>query len=539
MRALSPKSVHEADPAEINDVRPRITANLRRSDLRRSLFKQNEQRLFPLSVQEITCSTPMPTKRSTTTKSTFIDESVNISPIKHFDRNDLLRNEDGVQAIEVQQSTHKTPVKIVEVTSLKCIEKDLREQYQIDAEKTPRSNRKEKSFISEPGRTPTKSSAKKSLPQRGLSAPPMSMTKVKQCSILIEPVAMEMSEDLIKTYQQSRLQRLSVSQCNKTDMRSVQVAETPVAKSNNAHPVVDEELAKRLRLCESNNEMTSDEDEQIDEQEAIVPQVQSNMNNAKTPTKNSTLKRLQSTIRNDDMSVASQNSSINKKVSENVLESLRELRRTITNETANSISGVPTNQSVASQSCRLNMTKKRKQTRASGQIEEYMRLSNKRKKSKSINNKKRTLYSHHSDEEDSENMSPKSSIASSIQRKESAEVIYRNDNEMAESNTDSGSSQTEFRKPYKQGPLKTKKKYGIISQREVIRDGSRETPKSSRPSAHRSEKSTRNHVEEVNFTESEPEQQQQEVSSEEEEVIEETVVSFIYFLKFYTIIIFL
>lgn len=561
MQALSPKSVHEAAPEDINEVRLRLTANPRRSDLRRSLFKANEQRLLTTAPSyEIPCSTPM-TSRRNTTKTSFMDDNVNISPIRNLNK----RNEDGIEVIEVQlPQTQKTPTKIVRVETLGNIEKDLREQFQVDvqnAQKTPKSKKKgDNSCFSEPGRSPKPSSAKKSMPPRRPSEPPrrpsetpLALSKTKPFSIRIEPINMEMSEELIKTYQSSQMRRLSISECNKTDMQSLKIAETPVASSNHQQrPQIDEELAKRLQLCESDSDMTSDEDE-IPEQEAIVPQV-------KSPAKRSTFIKPATTQKDDMMSVVSQNSSINKKVSDNVIESLRELRRTITNETANSVVGVGSNVEITSQSCRLNVTKKRRQSKTSGQVEEYMKLTRRRKKSKDSQNKKRTLYSHHSDEDDDENVSPQSSIASSSQKKSSVEVIYREKNyETTESNTDS--SAHEFRKPYKPGPLKTKKKYGIVqdpptvtreSSSTTVEDGEiRETPKRrsdmQRASGHKLQElqksaKKKQQDEEQEASESEPEQpvvkkslkkshksgknrheQQQEEEIEEEEIQEEVI----------------
>jgi hypothetical protein len=273
---------------------------------------------------------------------------------------------------------------------------------------------------------------------------------------------MEISEDLVKTYQQSQLRRLSISRGNKTDMRSLAIsAETPVERANQPRrPECDKELAKRLEMIESDSDLTSDEEEV---NEAIVPQVQSPRPTFPQPV------------------VSDDNLSINKKVSQNVMESLRELQHSTENDTRNSMA-IASNSIIASQSCRLNVTKKRRPSKAPEAVEEYLKLANKRKKSKD-SNKKRTLYSHHSDENEDENISPQSSIVSPIEKKGAANL------ETAESATDSEAQQ--FRKPYKPGPLKTKKKYEVVVNQpsessETVEDGSiKATPKTSRPSMHR------------------------------------------------------
>lgn len=474
MQTLSPKSVHEARREEITDARPqtRLTNKTRRSELRRSLFESKR-----VAESELTCSTPVVSShRVSSFKDSFIaDDNVYISPIRYNHLN-------GIELIE-KQSQPKTPASVQQfnrVEALSNIEKDLREQYQVANEPQTPKRKQNGSFRSEPAKSPRQLSATKSLPPRRPSVAGLTLTKTNQCSVVLEP--MEMSEDLVRTYQQSRMKRLSVSHCNKTNMQLLDVNETPIAATNNRLALCDEELAKKLQICDSN--ITSDEDEEPNE--AIVPQVTS-------PVQNVTFRKPTTPQIGDNVSMRSNNSSINKLVPMTIVESFKTLRRTTTSqdETGPSIHDNPSDTIGGSQLRRT--TKINKTTEQSERFKDYIKSTKTNKKRSKCPQKKRTLYSHDSDEDEDENISPQTSIASSSQKTSSAEVIFEHPNPnwvSAESNTDSDAQN--FRKPYKPGPLKTKKMTQIVDPSTISSEQSsddntdiHETPKSSRPSTHK------------------------------------------------------
>lgn len=342
MKALSPVSIHPASLEDITEPRPQLLKTGKRDNtsLRRSLFNDR----IKVTPTEITCSTPMANSRVSGLANSFLQDELNLSPIRNQGKN--LK---GIEKIPVQPYIERP--KIVNVETLASIEEDLRDQFQIDP-KTPVKRSRGKSLCSEP--------MKKSTPFKSSRQYPSSVSASKNSPVVvIEP--MVISKTLIKNYQQTQMQRLSVSQCNKTDMRSMNIIEETARTLRNGRSgcvskkaSCNEILSKKLQLCDtSNSQMTEDDDEEEEEcleNEAIVPQL--------TPPTNAVNPLLKSKVKTFDN--ASLNSSSNKVVPDSVIQSFRDLhRKTLSNEAKqlSSSSGQSTNEN---QSCRINVPKKGK-----------------------------------------------------------------------------------------------------------------------------------------------------------------------------------
>jgi trimeric autotransporter adhesin len=441
VKALSPVSIRVVPLEQINEVRPALQKSARRNNtsLRRSLFT-GERKANPIN--ELICSTPIAPSRPSSRSETFFHDDPNISEIQ-ADYGDLISPAEN----------------FVPVQSLAALENDLREQYQVDieAQNSPKKNL---------------NNTASSRASRGSRS-----SNKSKCSVVVVP--MEMSEDLVLAYKSSQLRRLSVSQCNKTDMKSVEMSETPIRQSKKAQ--CDSVLARKLQACEMTDD---DEEEPEDEIDVGGPCTQKASQNIEEFRKPDTPKD------RDNQSDTSFNSSSRKVVSESVILTLKDLtRKTLVNEqsqTQNASASIAGN----SQSLRVNVPKK-VHAKTTNVNMEYLNSGKQNAKSKkkkeSTSNRKRTLYSQEMSDDENSSSQPSTqtstiftSARSSVQ---SVQTIYENNAQTLESETEPENREQAkndsaiFVRP-KPGPLKTKlkKQKEHPVELEIIHD----TPRSTR-----------------------------------------------------------
>lgn len=337
MEALSPVSIHAACHEDITEARPPLKKLGKRDNasLRRSLFNNERIRM---NADELTCSTPLPNNRPNSYQtSSFLPDEAILSPI-HRDKS-LPRKENSAEQNNEQ-------IKIINIESLGVVEADLRVEFQVNSTNAVKKNRKRR------GKSQYSEEVNKT--QKSLKVVrPSSLPGSRKSPVLrIEPV--EVSKEMFQSYQKTQMRYSSVSRSNKTDMRTVNIEETPPVSSNgqamgSKQANCDAVLKKKLQLCETSDDDDTDDDyaEEVIQKDAIVPQTSPTLMVVNTVKSN-----FQKNF--DDVSM---NSSTNKVVSDAVIQSFRDLhRKTLTSEAKQtSSSGQSTSEN---QSCRVNVPKK-------------------------------------------------------------------------------------------------------------------------------------------------------------------------------------
>ncbi|XP_070500247.1 enolase-phosphatase E1-like [Chironomus tepperi] len=254
VRTLSPVQIVEAPPEQILESRspfkhPSQLSNRQNISLRRSLFQQQPKN----KNNDIICSTP--SSRNQGISNDFFGASSstieNISPIRRGLSNTVITLDDlkGIELIPAENIQNGV------VKSLQNLEKDLREQFQIDQE-TPKKTYSKSLAGNSPRRSISESNKDASPSRQSFRSEPISRSQPTQnCSVMLEP--MEISKDTISMYRKTQLSRLSTS--DRTNINTFNMIETPIARNNKYSAVNDSVLAQKLALCASDSEITDDE----------------------------------------------------------------------------------------------------------------------------------------------------------------------------------------------------------------------------------------------------------------------------------------
>ncbi|KAL7038571.1 hypothetical protein ACKWTF_009608 [Chironomus riparius] len=262
VRPLSPVQIIEAPPEQILESRspfkhPSQLSNRQNISLRRSLFSQPKNKN-----NDLICSTPS-TRNQGTVNDFFGASSSRIeslSPIRKGLSNTVISIDDlkDIELIPSEDINNKNGQNRVIVQSLHNIEKDLREQFQID-QGTPKKTYS-KSLAGDNSRRVSSERKNHESPSRhSFRSEPITRSQptTQNFSVILEP--MEISKDAVSMYRKTQLSRLSTS--NRTNVNTFNMIETPIARQAK-HPVINDSLlTKKLALCESDSEITDDESE--------------------------------------------------------------------------------------------------------------------------------------------------------------------------------------------------------------------------------------------------------------------------------------
>lgn len=233
------------EPAKASLQNPRPNRSLRRS-----LFRPDNN---------LICSTP--TTNRECRKNSFFNANnassaniaINLSPIRSDGPSALLNTADFNGIEQLVPQTNKTKKKDnnkqegnSHVESLAIIENEIRNQYSIQEEKTPRKSRARTS-------EPTSINRKRDESFRSEPRPSCIKTNdLKNLTVRLTP--MDISHEIMSQYRHQTLNKLSTS--NQTNVNSVHIIETPIVKGQRLANC-DSLLAKKLQQCES--DLTNDE----------------------------------------------------------------------------------------------------------------------------------------------------------------------------------------------------------------------------------------------------------------------------------------
>lgn len=386
-------------------------------------------------------STPMVGRKSTNTR--FFNKSIVApSPIKLSQASD-----EGALLAVIASESKKTPRKSQSV-SMADIEQSLRSQYNIPS----------KSEHNAPAR---RMSAAVTTPKSTKSA-----QDVRELSVMIEPLNM----DVISNYRKQQMSRLSLRQ-NVTDIEPVSMQETgissrpPSVASNQSQFA---ELRRKLDLCDVTDDDEDDSDDDVEplkmrpnkstaaeqpaerntseqfeveeaeeeiedpvekslralhadlaDQNRPADNVGAEMNPPTTPRRR-TVAAIEEEVESPEPSSVSRNSSVNKQVPHNFMESFQNLRRTASNLTKTSelLVSMVTNETIKRPDDRTSLITKSylEITRKKQQVKKH------KKKGKKHEKRKRTLYNNEDEDEETTGDSNSSGDGTQTQSNERVHV---------------------------------------------------------------------------------------------------------------------
>lgn len=362
IRNLSPVDIVVAPQEQIQEPPRRLSqeSNLL-SSARRMLFDKNAGNNVNASPNRVS-STPMVSIPGR--KSRFFDNSISLCPSPI------------AKETNTQENGKHQQVQVAD------FEEQARERYDIPT--TPVSRRS--SIHSRNSRTPIKIAQKPSVP-------------VKNCSVVIE--SMEIDPAFVTNYRRHQLSRLSVDS-NVTDKNSVAMQETRIDHLKNRDTMNPEFDAVKEKLAQIHDDYT-DDDSDVDDNIIVNIDQNSNINipSSQEPIENIELEEIEidipETQENDKNSQEIRENSINRVVSSEAIESIRQLaRRTTVGNVTEQTLGI-----TLSTTTRPNA----QNSKTSVETESYLKLTKTKgkitkKKTKSNENKKRTLYDEKSDDSD-------------------------------------------------------------------------------------------------------------------------------------------